>query len=382
MKNQLFIPIILSLFIIGFSYSEEALAVSGTVSDGSSCVSIGGVWDGISKCTTPSLTVGPDENLVISSGIMLDNTGTLIISGTIDNFGIIRNSQVINTSISGTINNNNGATIDNSGYMNNGGTINNSGMINNHFTITNSRNINNNLGGIITNFGTITNMYIINNNSGAIIDNFDTIDNNPTSFIFNSGIIDNFNIINNSSFIFNHNSGTINNSGILDNFGVIDNSGILDNFDTIDNSHGGAIDNQCGATYLGNLPIGSPINNIPCIIDSDFDGIPDLSDNCPDVANPDQTDVDTDGIGNACDVLTPVQQIDELRTLAASMGVKSNSLNNSVDLLSDNNKNNDIAVCGQLDAFINQVSANKKITIDQKSILIQMANLIKTAIDC
>lgn len=35
--------------------------------------------------------------------------------------------------------------------------------------------------------------------------------------------------------------------------------------------------------------------------DRDNDGIPDFRDNCPDVANPDQRDVDQDGIGSACD---------------------------------------------------------------------------------
>lgn len=35
--------------------------------------------------------------------------------------------------------------------------------------------------------------------------------------------------------------------------------------------------------------------------DSDQDGIPDWSDNCPQVPNPDQADSDGDGVGNVCD---------------------------------------------------------------------------------
>jgi parallel beta helix pectate lyase-like protein/thrombospondin type 3 repeat protein len=35
--------------------------------------------------------------------------------------------------------------------------------------------------------------------------------------------------------------------------------------------------------------------------DGDGDGVPDAEDNCPAVANPDQTDTDGDGMGNACD---------------------------------------------------------------------------------
>ena len=41
--------------------------------------------------------------------------------------------------------------------------------------------------------------------------------------------------------------------------------------------------------------------NAPAIIDTDGDGVPDSSDNCPGAANADQADADGDGLGDACD---------------------------------------------------------------------------------
>jgi hypothetical protein len=54
------------------------------------------------------------------------------------------------------------------------------------------------------------------------------------------------------------------------------------------------------------------------LIDRDGDGVPDASDNCPTVYNPDQTDTDGDGIGDACEASPPVGGIAELPALAAT----------------------------------------------------------------
>jgi DNA/RNA endonuclease G (NUC1) len=68
-----------------------------------------------------------------------------------------------------------------------------------------------------------------------------------------------------------------------------------------------AVETLTGYDFFSNLP--EPIqrcveagvngNNPP--LDTDADGVPDSTDNCPFVANADQTDTDNDGQGNACD---------------------------------------------------------------------------------
>jgi len=81
-------------------------------------------------------------------------------------------------------------------------------------------------------------------------------------------------------------------------------------------------------------------------------------------------------------VLTSAQAVNNLANLANSMGIQSSSLGNSQKLLNDNNPSNDNGACGKLGAFINEVSVNKKLTQDQKNLLIAQANSIKTAIGC
>ncbi len=50
-----------------------------------------------------------------------------------------------------------------------------------------------------------------------------------------------------------------------------------------------------GNAFTINLTVSAPVT------DTDGDGVPDSTDNCPSVANADQADADGDGLGNACD---------------------------------------------------------------------------------
>jgi hypothetical protein len=69
--------------------------------------------------------------------------------------------------------------------------------------------------------------------------------------------------------------------------------------------------------------------------DSDDDGVPDVIDNCPELANPGQADGDHDNVGDACDVetvdLCPAQPREDCRTstvaLKASVSIKDDKTN-------------------------------------------------------
>lgn len=56
---------------------------------------------------------------------------------------------------------------------------------------------------------------------------------------------------------------------------------------------------------------GNGIGDACDMIDTDGDGIIDVSDNCPHVANPDQLDMDNDNIGNSCDNCPTVSNPDQ-----------------------------------------------------------------------
>jgi len=53
-------------------------------------------------------------------------------------------------------------------------------------------------------------------------------------------------------------------------------------------------------------------NVIPIDNDSDDDSVPDSSDNCMSVANPDQADTDGDVVGDACDIACQLRTLTRL----------------------------------------------------------------------
>lgn len=95
-------------------------------------------------------------------------------------------------------------------------------------------------------------------------------------------------------------------------------------------------------------------------------------------------------------IITPSQGIQMITQFIDTMQGIDSGLKNSLaaplgqagKLLNDNNPNNDKAVCNQLYAFINHVTAltNKKISQEQSAMLIQSlpysAQAIKTSLGC
>jgi hypothetical protein len=89
---------------------------------------------------------------------------------------------------------------------------------------------------------------------------------------------------------------------------------------------------------------------------------------------------------------SPPQQIQNLINTINEMNINNNiknslmaPLNQAVNILTDNNPRNDVAVCNQLNAFIQQVNAqtqNHKLTQEQANQLIQSAQSIQNSLGC
>jgi len=127
----------------------------------------------------------------------------------------------------------------------------------------------------------------------------------------------------------------------------------------------------------------SSVSLPPCesLPDVDGDGIFDRFDNCPTIPNPDQTDSDNGGRLDVCKSL-----IDLIKAIGTSTGTETGLaaiFGNAAILLSDVNTNNDVAACGKLNAFINEVNAQgNNLSTGDAELLIGLAEDLKTSIGC
>ncbi len=146
----------------------------------------------------------------------------------------------------------------------------------------------------------------------------------------------------------------------------------------------------------GGIP-GPSALNITCK-DTDGDGISDKIDNCLNVYNPGQEDVDGDGVGDVCDICPDedatgfdangdgcIDTVDGLTDIIETLpdDVLSDEVKNSLvskveNALKSIDKENDEAAINVLEAFINQIEAQrgKKISEEAADILIEYAENI------
>ena|GEM_PF-1176489 len=250
------------LFSVGI-FSHNAFA-DIVISDQTSCVSQGGVWDSVTNtCTLHSSAIGSFINYsetLSCSGITLDSGGFLVeFSGTL----IVKPDCTFNDH-GFTVSN---GTIVNEGVFNNFGGVevtnifNNTGIFNNNSTF---QNYNSGFPTVLTNSGTINNYHSIGNQD--IINNLGIINNE-----IGAGITDN-------DLISNKMGGTIVNNGtIYISPYFVDGTdhplfyGTLDNYGSINNNADGMIDNEgnlnneCGGTIVNNGTIsGNQTVNISC----------------------------------------------------------------------------------------------------------------------
>jgi len=152
----------------------------------------------------------------------LFNSGPAVLnnSGTLDNavFGAIHNSGTVNNS--GTLNNSAMASLNNTGVLINTGTLNNElfSTLNNVSTLVNRGTLNNTIATLNNHtIATLTNV------AGATINNFGTLDNSGT--LINSGTLSNTSTLRNNQGATLANNGTLKNAALVTNNGTVSGSG-------------------------------------------------------------------------------------------------------------------------------------------------------------
>ena len=232
-------------------------------------------------------------NLTNAAKASITNSGTFSIESATINIGkfsapVTFNFGNFTNTVGGTINED-GATINNTGFITNAGTIaeqdNVFSRINNAGTMTNSGTLTNyaylvNVGGTIINSGTMSNVIgcavvscgtiannglVINERGGNITNrgNLGNYNTNPRTpglgTLSNNGTLTNFNYfvntlggttINSGAF---DNPGTFSNMGTTTNSGSITSAGVILNFGYIANNSSGSITNSRTISNTGNI---------------------------------------------------------------------------------------------------------------------------------
>ena len=224
-SGAILLPVLLFLAaVLAFGISPATHAASVTISDGTSCSSIGGSWSSGTCSLAGTYTVGATDTLTIPLGTTLDITasGSLGINsaGDVENSGTIDNSGSLNINLVST------CTYCSAGIMNNYGTLNNYGTVNDDGELE--------VYGTFYNYGTTNDNYqitpvmegvIYNENGGTLIVN-GAFGGLGGSAVWNYGTMDNYGTVTVEYFVLN-NYGTFDNEpgGTIDNYGTINNYG-------------------------------------------------------------------------------------------------------------------------------------------------------------